>query len=63
MVLDKKLAEGGMTLRSHGQQFLDLVEHIEAVSNGERRPAVDHSGDKPGLAVPVTASVKDGEAQ
>ncbi len=63
VVLDKKLAEGGMTLRSHGQQFLDLVEHIEAVSNGERRPAVDHSGDKPGLAVPVTASVKDGEAQ
>ena len=31
VTLDMKLAQGGMTLRSHGQEFLDLVEHVEAV--------------------------------
>lgn len=67
--LDMKLAEGGMTLRSHGQEFLDLVEHIEAVSNGERltapggrRTAPDRCGENSGLAEPVGVFHEDGEA-
>jgi NitT/TauT family transport system ATP-binding protein len=46
VALDMKLGEGGMTLRTHGQQFLELVEHIEAVSNGGRQKELDRcSGD------------------
>jgi NitT/TauT family transport system ATP-binding protein len=41
VALDMKLANGGMTLRSHGQQFLELVEHIEAVTRGDRRTALE----------------------
>jgi NitT/TauT family transport system ATP-binding protein len=41
VTLDMKLDEGGMTLRSHGQEFLDLAEHVEAVSNGQRCTAPD----------------------
>ncbi len=29
-----------MTLRTHGQQFLDLAEHIESVSRGDRPSAI-----------------------
>jgi NitT/TauT family transport system ATP-binding protein len=40
VALDMK-SEGGMTLASHGQRFLDLVEQIEAVSRGDRRTALE----------------------
>jgi NitT/TauT family transport system ATP-binding protein len=39
VVLDMKLPVAGMSLRNNGQQFLDLVEHVESVSRGDRRPA------------------------
>jgi len=61
VTLDMKLAEGGMTLRSHGQQFLDLVEHVEAVSNSDRRTISDHCGGKSSLVEPVRVSAVDGE--
>jgi NitT/TauT family transport system ATP-binding protein len=63
VTLDMKLAEGGMTLRSHGQEFLDLVEHVEAVSNGERRRAPDVCGGTSGLMEPVGVFPEDGEIQ
>jgi NitT/TauT family transport system ATP-binding protein len=52
VALDMKLPDGGMTLRSHGQQFLDLVGHIETVSSGER-----------GVAEPILVSREDGETK
>jgi len=70
VTLDMKLAEGGMTLRSHGQQFLDLVEHIEAVScgqrltaPGERRTALHACGEESGGVGPVRVSPEDGVRQ
>jgi len=39
VVLDMKLPDAGMSLRNNGQQFLDLVEHVESVSRGDRRHA------------------------
>jgi NitT/TauT family transport system ATP-binding protein len=36
VVLDMKMPDSGMSLRNNGQQFLDLVEHIEAVSRGDQ---------------------------
>jgi len=41
VALDMKLptrnpADGGMSLRTHGQEFLDLVDHIEHFSRGDR---------------------------
>ncbi len=39
VVLNMKLPATGMTLRTHGQQFLDLAEEIEAYSRGELRSA------------------------
>jgi NitT/TauT family transport system ATP-binding protein len=63
VTLDMKLADGGMTLRSHGQQFLDLIEHVEAVSNGDRRAAPDHCGEASGRVGPVGVSPKDGVTQ
>ena len=46
VTLDMKLPDDGMTLHSHGQKFLDLVEHIEAVSNGDRRTFLDRCGER-----------------
>ncbi len=70
VALDMKLAEGGMTLRSHGQEFLDLVEHIEAVSNGGRltdlsgrRTALDRCGEDSGLAGRVGVFHEVGETR
>ncbi len=37
VVLDRKLSATGMSLRTHGQSFLDLAEEIEASSRGELR--------------------------
>jgi NitT/TauT family transport system ATP-binding protein len=41
VALDMKLptrnpADGGMSLRTHGQEFLDLVDHVEHFSRGDR---------------------------
>lgn len=36
VVLDMKMRDSGMTLRTHGQEFLDLVEYIESVSRGDQ---------------------------
>jgi NitT/TauT family transport system ATP-binding protein len=47
VVLDMKLPAAGMSLRNNGQQFLDLVEHVESVSRGDRRPA------EPSTAFPI----------
>jgi NitT/TauT family transport system ATP-binding protein len=63
VTLDMKLAEGGMTLRSHGQKFLDLVEHIEAVSNGDRRTTPDRCSEESGRVGPVRVFPEDGEIQ
>ncbi len=38
VVLNMKLPASGMSLRSHGQQFLDLSEEIEAYSRGDLGP-------------------------
>jgi len=35
VALDMKLPEQGMSLRENGQQFLDLVEHVERCSRGQ----------------------------
>jgi NitT/TauT family transport system ATP-binding protein len=73
VTLDMKLADGGMTLRTHGQKFLDLVEHIEAVScgrrltapdhRGERRTDLDACGEESGRVGPVRVSPEDGVRQ
>jgi len=60
VTMDMKLPEGGMTLRSHGQKFLELVEHIEAVSNGERRTAPNACGEESGRVGPVRVFPEDG---
>jgi NitT/TauT family transport system ATP-binding protein len=36
VVLDMKLPAAGMSLRKNGQQFLDLVDHVERFSRGDR---------------------------
>lgn len=36
VVLDMKLPASGMSLRNNGQEFLDLVDHIERFSRGDR---------------------------
>ena len=35
IALDMKLPEGGMSFGTHGQEFLDLVEHVESFSRGD----------------------------
>jgi len=61
VALDMKLADGGMTLRSHGQQFLDLVEHVEAASCGQRRAALDVCNNGSSVTRPASESAEDGE--
>ena len=63
VTLDMKMTESGMTLRSHGQKFLDLVEHIEAVSNGERRTAPDRCSEESDRVGPERVFPEDGEPQ
>jgi hypothetical protein len=55
-----KLDEGGMTLRSHGQQFLDLVEHIEAASNGGSQKPLDRCGKGAGQIDSIGAFQNNG---
>jgi NitT/TauT family transport system ATP-binding protein len=63
VTLDMKLGEGGMSLRSHGQQFLDLVEHVEAVSNGELRTLTNLRNIESGMLEPVSVSRENGGTQ
>lgn len=58
VVLDMRLPEGGMSLRTHGQEFLDLIEDVESFSRGDHeRPAIND------IASEVSESIflKDGE--
>jgi NitT/TauT family transport system ATP-binding protein len=41
IALDMKLPATGMSLRNNGQEFLDLVDHVESFSCGDRH--TDHS--------------------
>lgn len=41
VALDMKLPSSGMSLRTHGQQFLDLVDHVDSFSRGDRRSTYD----------------------
>jgi NitT/TauT family transport system ATP-binding protein len=42
VALDMKLPASGMSLRNNGQQFLDLVEHVERFSRGDHHaPSAD----------------------
>ena len=38
VALDMKLPSSGMSLGTHGQQFLELVDHVDSFSRG------DHTG-------------------
>lgn len=55
IALDMKLPATGMSLSGHGQQFLDLVEHIESFSRGDHRKAsvIGPSGDFAETFVPT----------
>lgn len=37
VALDMKLPRSGMSFQTDGQEFLDMVDHIEAISRGENR--------------------------
>jgi NitT/TauT family transport system ATP-binding protein len=41
VALDMQLPTSGMSLRGNGQEFLDLVDHIEHFSRGDRATAAD----------------------
>jgi len=41
VVLDMKLPTSGMSLRHHGQEFLDLVDHVERFSRGDHAIAAE----------------------
>jgi NitT/TauT family transport system ATP-binding protein len=56
VALDMKLPGDGMSLSKYGQQFLDLVEHVESFSRGARH------GD-PETSEPTNAFPNDGETQ
>ena len=45
VVLDMKLPASGMSLRSNGQEFLDLVDHVEQFSRGDRHPQPSLNGE------------------
>jgi NitT/TauT family transport system ATP-binding protein len=59
IALDMKLPDKGMSLRQNGQQFLDLVEHIENFSRGAHHRSSD-IGDRGGSS-PATQALLDGE--
>ncbi len=46
VALDLKLADSGMSLRTHGQQFLDLVDHVDSFSRGDRKTTLDVSSEE-----------------
>ena len=56
VALDMKIANSGMSLRTHGQQFLDLVDHVDSFSRGDRKTTYDVGPEEP-------AAVFDGESQ
>jgi NitT/TauT family transport system ATP-binding protein len=53
VALDMKLPGDGMSLHKNGQQFLDLVEHVESFSRGAHRASPEESN----------AFQNDGESQ
>ena len=56
VALDMKLPASGMSLRTHGQQFLDLVDHVDSFSRGDRKAMYDLGAEEP-------ASISDGDSQ
>jgi len=59
VVLDMKLSGSGMNLRRNGQEFLDLVEHIESFSRGEGLPSSEQAALE--LSESPNAFPNDGE--
>ena len=48
-----------MSLRNHGQQFLDLVDHVESFSRGDQKTS---SSEDPALTYSsANASTHDGD--
>ena len=59
VALDMKLPCSGMSLRNHGQQFLDLVDHVESFSRGDQKTS---SSEDPALTYSsANASTHDGD--
>ena len=62
VALDMKLPISGMTLRTHGQQFLDLVDHVDSFSRGDRRVA-DNRRAVYDIDPEEPAATSDGDSQ
>jgi len=58
VALDMQLPTSGMSLRGNGQEFLDLVDHIEHFSRGDKSPDTD-----PELEANPSAFPTDGDQQ
>ncbi len=56
IALDMKLPASGMSLRTHGQQFLELVDHVDSFSRGDRKAALDVGPEE-------AEAISDGETQ
>ena len=61
VVLDMKLPASGMNLRNNGQQFLDLVEHVERFSRGDHHNPSTGFDDSNDLPETLNAFPLDGE--
>ena len=61
VVLDMKLPASGMNLRNNGQQFLDLVEHVERFSRGDHPDPSTGFDDSNNLPETLNAFPLDGE--
>lgn len=56
VALDMKLPSSGMSLRTHGQQFLELVDHVDSFSRGDRKTTFDVGAEE-------AAEISDGDSQ
>jgi len=56
VALDMKLPSSGMSLRTHGQQFLELVDHVDSFSRGDRKAILDVGPEE-------AETISDGETQ
>ena len=67
VALDMKLPRSGMSFQTDGQEFLDMVDHIEAISRGETRQTPSHADDsvpRHGLELTLaSSSVQEGESR
>ena len=61
VVLDMKLPSSGLNLRNNGQEFLDLVEHVERFSRGDHHHASTTFDDSNDLPETLNAFPLDGE--